>query len=249
MKPEEIKLNDWARIIFGSVPAEFYIELVIRAALVYFILMVSMRFLGKRMSTQLSRLELTAMVSLAAAIGVPMLSQTNGILPAFIIAAIIVGFTRLISFISVRKQKFEKITQGDIDILIEDGVLHTNIMQKVRITRDRLFAQLRKENILHTGMVKRLYMEPNGAFTLIENQQPNPGLIVLPAWDKEFIKEKLQRTDVVICNNCAETKPEHLAHLNGEARCPKCHAHDWTKAVAQRVRVTSDERKTADSII
>jgi hypothetical protein len=62
MKPEEIKLSDWTRIILGPVPPEFYLELIIRVIFVYLLLMVSMRLLGKRMSTQMSMLELTAMV-------------------------------------------------------------------------------------------------------------------------------------------------------------------------------------------
>src|SRR4051812_46339043 len=113
MKPEEIKLGDWARILFGQVPPEFYVELAIRAFLVYLLLTVSMRLLGKRMSTQMSRLELVAMVSLASAIGVPMLAQDRGMLPAFIIAFVIIGITRLISAKSFKDQHFEQLTQGD----------------------------------------------------------------------------------------------------------------------------------------
>src|SRR3954453_1426943 len=104
MKPEEIKLSDWSRILFGQVPPEFYIELIIRGFLVYALLMVSMRLLGKRMSSQISRLELAALVALASAIGVPLLSMTNGVLPAFIISIIIVGMTRLISFVGTRNE-------------------------------------------------------------------------------------------------------------------------------------------------
>jgi uncharacterized membrane protein YcaP (DUF421 family) len=186
MKPEEIKLSDWTRIILGPVPPEFYLELIIRAIFVYLLLIVSMRLLGKRMSTQMSMLELTAMVSLAASIGVPMLSQDRGILPAFIIAAFVVGITRLISIISFRKQRFEQTTHGAIDILVEDGVMKYDLMKKVRISRERLFAQLRGENIVHLGMVKRLYMEANGAFTIIQNEELTPGLMVLPDWDKSL---------------------------------------------------------------
>src|SRR3712207_6549704 len=123
MKPEEIKLNDWARILFGEVPPEFYIELVIRAALVYLLLMLCMRLLGKRMSTQMSRLELAAMVSLASAIGVPMLDPGRGILPAYIFGFVIVVITRLIARKSVKDQHFEQVTQDDVDLLVEDSVM------------------------------------------------------------------------------------------------------------------------------
>ena len=232
MKPEEIKLTDWSRILFGPVPAEFYIELIIRGVLVYALLMVSMRLLGKRMATQISRLELAAMVSLASAIGVPMLSQTNGILPAFIIAFIIVAITRLISLISTKSEKFESSTHGDLDTLVRDGVMRLNIMKRVRITRERLFAQLRSENFDHLGKVKRVYMEANGSFTLIQNEERQPGLLVLPEWDEPFIHEKVTQTNIAICRNCGEKKPG--SHNDGVVKCTNCGASDWTKAVVEK---------------
>jgi uncharacterized membrane protein YcaP (DUF421 family) len=232
MKPEEIKLSDWARIFFGQVPPEFYVELVIRALFVYALLMLSMRFLGKRMATQMSRLELAAMVSLASAIGVPLLSPTNGLLPALVIAAIIIGVTRLISLLSIKSEKFERITQGDVDTLVEDGVMHIDIMQRVRITRERLFAQLRSENLFHLGMIKRAYLEADGTFTLIPNKEKQPGLLVLPDWDKSFIGERVNWTDITICKECGEKKPDN--RKQGEISCQNCGANDWTQAVEQK---------------
>lgn len=232
MKPEEIKLTDWSRIILGQVPPEFYIELIIRGCLVYALLMLSMRLLGKRMSSQISRLELAALVSLASAIGVPMLSPSNGLLPAFIIAFVIVGFTRLISFISLKSEKFESATQGDLDTLVTDGVMRLDIMKRVRITRERLFAQLRSENLNHLGKLKRVYMEANGTFTIVANEEKQPGLLVLPDWDEGFINEKVDWTGIAICKECGEKKPG--AGGNGEVKCNNCGASDWTKAVLEK---------------
>jgi uncharacterized membrane protein YcaP (DUF421 family) len=67
MKPEEINLDDWSRILIGEVPAEFFIEVLIRMTFFYLFLLVSMRLIGKRMNSQLTRNELAALVSLAAA--------------------------------------------------------------------------------------------------------------------------------------------------------------------------------------
>jgi uncharacterized membrane protein YcaP (DUF421 family) len=149
MKTEEIKLTDWVRILFGEVPPEFYLELVIRALIVYAILMISMRLMGSRMSGQISRLDLAAMVALASAIGVPMVSPSNGMLPAIIIAFIVVAISRLIAIWSFRNQHFEQLTQDNIDVLVEESVMQPDIMKQTRITRERLFAQLRSENISH----------------------------------------------------------------------------------------------------
>ncbi len=81
MKPEEIHLADWGRILVGDVPGLFFLELILRAAFFYVLLLVCMRLLGKRMSSQMSRNEMATLVALAASIGIPCLPLTGGCCP------------------------------------------------------------------------------------------------------------------------------------------------------------------------
>lgn len=230
MKPEEIKLSDWGRIFAGQVAPEFYLELLLRAAFVYLLLMVSMRLMGKRMSVQMSRLEIAAMVSLAAAIGVPMLSPERGLLPAVVIAAVVVLVTRALSVLSNRNQKFEKITQDHLDVLIKDGVLNTKLMEKVRISREQVLSQLRSEALLHLGQVQRLYMEANGSFSLLRSKHSQPGLPVLPEWDTDFVAEMLELTSQLMCNHCGTPAP-----ISGAAgACPNCGSEQWVNSVQEK---------------
>jgi uncharacterized membrane protein YcaP (DUF421 family) len=231
MKPDEIKLTDWARIIAGNVPPEFYIELVIRVAFIYLLLMVSMRLMGKRMATHISRLELATMTALASAIGVPMLSADRGLIPAVIIAAVAIIIHRIVAVISFKNEKFERISQGSIAPLIKDGTMVYDLMKKVRVTRERMFAQMRAGNISHLGEVKRVYMEPNGSFAIIKNEKPAPGLLVIPKSDPEFISRKVKKTDQLICNNCGTPAPSEVRDENSNAKCTNCHESDWTAAV------------------
>ena len=97
MKSFEIHLNDIQRILFGEVPPSFFLEIVLRTFVVYLILMVSMRMMGKRMSSELQRNELAALVTLAAAIGVPMHEPIRGLLPAVIIAIVVIVIQQLVA--------------------------------------------------------------------------------------------------------------------------------------------------------
>jgi uncharacterized membrane protein YcaP (DUF421 family) len=234
MKPEEIKLSDWMRILMGDVPPLFYLELVIRAFFIYFLLMLCMRLMGKRMSSQLSRLELAAMVSLASAIGVPMMAPDRGLVPAILIAFIVVGFTRLISGLSVNNENFERKTQGDLDMLVQDGVLRFDVMQRVRITRERLFAHLRSEKVIHLGAVRRVYMEAGGNFTVVSNEQEQPGLSILPDWDTDFQLKRQDATTITICRNCGIQKENNVTFRKRNERCSNCNGEGWTQAVVTR---------------
>jgi uncharacterized membrane protein YcaP (DUF421 family) len=226
MKPEDIKINDWGRIFIGDVPPEFFIEILIRVAFVYLLLMLSMRLLGKRMASQLTRTELAAIVSLAAAVGVPILSPDRGLLPAIVIAIVVVGINKLIATLSAVNRKVEVATQGTLNVLVKDSVLDQKAMMKTRISKERIMAQLRAEKIMHLGEVQRLYMEANGAFTVIKTDKPKPGLPVLPESDVAFLKE-LKPNGILVCHVCGKEN----ASKRKDALCPNCHHQNWVVAV------------------
>jgi len=228
MKKEEIHITDWWRILIGEVPAGFYLEMVLRAAIVYLLLMLAMRFMGKRMSGLLSRNELVAMVSLAAAVGTPLTSADRGIIPAVIIAAVVVYIERWISGKAFRNEKFERYAIGKLDILVSDAVIDLETLKKVRISRERLMAQLRGSGIKQLGSVKRFYLEASGSFTLIENEEPNEGLLILPGWDKEFCERLTPSQTQIACGTCGLLQPKAT---NRELKCPHCGQIAWTVAV------------------
>jgi uncharacterized membrane protein YcaP (DUF421 family) len=227
MKPEEIKLDDWQRILVGGVPATFFIELIIRAAVVYLIIIVAMRLMGKRMSAQLTSNELAALVSLAAGVGIPIQSPDRGLIPGIIIAAVLVTAQRFIASRSFANEKFDRIAQGNIAVLVENGVMNLEIMGKNRITRDRVCGEVRAEGLTHLGQVKRLYMESSGAFTLIKNQESKPGLLVVPDWDTDFLNELKKSDTDRVCAMCGHIQPNAR---DGDS-CPVCGHQKWVPAI------------------
>lgn len=204
MKKEDIHFGDWQRMFLGDVPGGFYWEVVLRIAVIYIILMVSMRLMGKRMASQLSRNEMVAMVSLAAAIGVPLQAPDRGILAAVVIAAVVILIQQSMARFATRNQRLESITQGDVSVLITDGKLDLQKMQVTGITKEKAFSRLRSDGIRHLGEVKRLYFEADGSFTLIRNTDSRPGLGILPESDMEFIRQVCLTSNVRVCKRCGE---------------------------------------------
>ena len=225
MKSEDIHFNDWHRIFFGEVPFGFYIEVIIRTAAIYLILMVAMRMMGKKMASQLGRNEMVSMISLAAAIGVPLQSPDRGLLPAVIIAVIVVFTQQFIAKKATQSEKFEALTQDNVGVLVENGVLNLSVMKKTRVTRERVFGQLRYKGICHLGEVKRMYLEANGTFTVVQNTEPVAGLSILPDWDGEFKERVCKESDKLVCNHCGNSK------TGVASACERCGDKDWVFAV------------------
>ena len=224
MKSDEIKLGDWMRVLFGETPPQFFIELVIRSFSIFLLLLVSMRLLGRRMAGQLNRIEMIALFSLAAAIGVPLQAPDRGLLPAVVIAVIVVAIGRLVAARAFRSQKFESVVEDDYTTLILDGIILMPKLKKTRLTVDRLFAQLRGEGIKHLGEVKRLYFEANGSFSIIKEENPKPGLVIIPEFDRELLLAQKQ-VHKMVCKKCGHKQAED------EKKCPNCGNGYWIAAV------------------
>ena len=185
MKPEEINITDWLRILLGEVPPSFLIEVAFRIIFLYFLLLISMRLMGNRMGGQLTRNEMVALVSLAASVGVSLLDPSRGLLPPVIIAVIVVIFQRLIAAKSVDNKKFESVVLDDINTLVKDGCLKLDSMESARITREALLAKLRSEGIDNIGKMQRVYLETSGNFTYKKFKEERVGLSTLPDADTD----------------------------------------------------------------
>jgi uncharacterized membrane protein YcaP (DUF421 family) len=226
MKKEEISLSDWQRILFGEVTPDFFAEIVIRTVVIFLLLIISMRLFGKRMSAQIDRIEMIALFTLAAAIGVPMQSPDKGLLPAVVIAIVVILLGRLVSTWAFRNERFEAKIEDRLTILANDGVLDMRKLEGTTMTKERVFAQLRSEGFRHLGEVKRLYLEANGSFSIVKESVPSYGLSVLPAADSEFFNEQKQHTEQVCCS-CGKKKNENGA----SERCSNCKDNQWMNAI------------------
>ncbi|UOQ77946.1 DUF421 domain-containing protein [Hymenobacter sp. 5516J-16] len=229
MKPEDFHLFDPLRFFLGDVPWSFLLETLLRGAFLYGLLLLAMRLMGKRMGAQLSRNEMAALVSLAAAIGVPIQAPDRGLVPPLCITLLIVLGQRYIAAQTLRSKKFEEVSQDDIAIMVEDGCLNLDKMREVVLPQERLFAQLRSSSIDQLGEVKRLYMEANGDFTLLRQEPPQPGLTLIPDWDEEYIQQQKKAPGTFACLRCGHLERNQSAEPNHA--CPRCQQNRWTTAV------------------
>jgi uncharacterized membrane protein YcaP (DUF421 family) len=218
---------NWYRILIGEVPLGFLLEAIIRVGFIYVLLVLAMRVLGKKMASQFTLNEMAALVSLAAAVGVPILSPDRGLLPALMISIVIIAMSRILIYFASKTQRFESLVSGNIKTLINDGVLDVHVMENTGITRERIFAELRSKNIINLAEVKKLFFEASGHFTLIKDGDAKPGLSVLPEADEAYNNE-LPHSDHLVCTFCGQRNPGK----NNRAACSSCGHTNWTQGIS-----------------
>ena len=226
--PASPQITDYTRILLGEMPGSFIAEAALRLVLLYLLMLTALRLMGKRMAGQLSRTELAALVSMAAAIGLPILSPDRGLLASVIIAAVVILGQRLVTHWSARHAGVERVLEGNVCTVVADGVMQLDKLEHSVLSREQLFAQLRSESLEHLGQVRRLYMEANGKFSLVEEEKPQPGLSLIPTWDDSFRQLQPVAAGKFGCRSCGQLleAPEKPA-----TNCPRCGAREWEAAV------------------
>lgn len=183
MKKEEIIPGDLRRILFGEAPVAFLAEVAIRSTVLYLALLLIVKWLGKRMSGQLTIMEMSIMLMLGAIVSAPMQVPEIGILQGILILVTVLGLYWCASRWAFVNKRFERTLHGTMTILVKDGTMQTDNMHRARVSRQQLFAQLRKQRIFNLGEVERCYLEACGIFSIYKYGEPWPGESLFPEKD------------------------------------------------------------------
>jgi len=218
---DQIRAFDWRRLLMGKTPWSFLGEVAFRGLVIYVVLLLTIRMMGKRVAGQLSLSELAIMVTLGAAIGVPMEVPDNGLLPALVLLAVAVLYQRGIGWLSFRKRKIELLTQGDLETLVNEGVLDLNAMKRVGLSQERVFAALRQVGLCHLGEVQRLYLETSGSFSVFRAPKAVPGLKAVPPGHPRLKVDP----KIFACGSCGTVASQK------NDRCRTCGKCAWEDAV------------------
>jgi uncharacterized membrane protein YcaP (DUF421 family) len=227
MEKDDIKLDDWERILIGNNPWGFTVEVFIRTLVIYFFLVLVMRLLGKRMNAQLNITDLAVMLTLGAIASVPMQDFNAGILPGVILLIAILLLHQGLNLLSFEKRNVEKLTKGKMELLIKNGLVDNEQLKKMRISKDQLFSLLRSKGVRHLGQVKRMYSEADGQFSVFQFEEPRMGFSVYPREDKGVPPSTKEMEERMACGYCGLVIEKAG---KGEA-CSNCGNKDWVPAI------------------
>lgn len=227
MEKEDIHLNDVKRILIGESPAEFLIEVFVRTLIVYFFCLILIRLLGKRMSGQISITEMAIMLLLGAIISVPVQFAERGILQGLLLLTGTLLLYNGVNWWGFKHEKAEARLQGKATMLVKDSTLQLDAMKQARVSEHQLFAVLRSKNYENLGKVKRVYLEACGMFSIYDQEEEKPGLVLFPHMDPKAIAAKMDRVENEwACINCGSTSKSTPM----PKKCGKCQQHEFVQA-------------------
>ena len=139
-----------------------------RSIVLYIIVLIVMRLMGKREIGQLQPFELAISIMIADLASIPMTDTGvpifNGIIP--ILGLLIMHL--IISLINLKSSRAREIICGRPSILIYRGKINEKNLRKERFTINELEERLRGNNVINLGDVEYAILETSGQVTVIQ---------------------------------------------------------------------------------
>jgi len=226
---------NWKELLLGGEDWGFLFETVFRSLIMFLIIVLSLRVLGKRGVKQLSVFELVVIIGLGSAAGDPMFYKDVGLLPALIVFIMVISLYKFIMLLISRSKKFEQLIEGHSVCLISEGRFSIENFKKETLAQDEFFAELRMQGVMHLGQIQLGIIEITGEISLFfyEEAEVKYGLPILPDLFKDKTEKLLTRAHYS-CSFCGYTKELQPAtqHL-----CPVCKRKQWITSINKK-RVT-----------
>ena len=140
---------------------------ILRTAFFYLLVIVALRFLGKRQIGELEPCELVLAMLISDLASAPMQDQSlplwSGIVPIFTILSL----SLLFSWCAMKNIYIRRLLCGNPTMIIKDGTLQQDAMRRCRLTLDELFEELRSQGVTDLTTVKYAVLETNGQLSVL----------------------------------------------------------------------------------
>jgi uncharacterized membrane protein YcaP (DUF421 family) len=148
-----------------------------RTVLIYFVVFLMLRIMGKREIGKLSLFDLVISIMIAE-IAVFVLEDVkkplmDGLFPMLILVLIQI----FIAYITMKSRRIRLLFDGKPSVLIEKGMLNRDEMRKQRYNLDDLMLQLRQSKVMNVADVEFAVLEPTGKLSVIEKESKGTSLL------------------------------------------------------------------------
>lgn len=149
-------------------------DIVYRAAVIYFFLWFITRVIGKRELGSMSAFELVLLVTMGDLIQQGTTQEDFSVTGAMLAVGTFTLLMVFFSWVSFRFKKTRPMLEGMPVVVIQGGKVRDEVMHYERLDEDELFEALREQGIDDVAKVKVGVLEPDGKFSFFTEQDHQP---------------------------------------------------------------------------
>jgi uncharacterized membrane protein YcaP (DUF421 family) len=143
------------------------VEIVVRVATIYVLLMLGLRVIGKREFGQLTPFELVTLLLIPEIVTKALVGEDYSLTAAFVGVTTLLVLVFVTSLLAYRFPAFGRFTEGRPALLARDGALVPATLHRERVSPDEVQLELHKYGLEELSQVKWALLEVDGSITLV----------------------------------------------------------------------------------
>ncbi|WP_026314451.1 DUF421 domain-containing protein [Heyndrickxia acidiproducens] len=174
----------------------------LRTILIYFIILVIFRLMGKREIGELNVLDLVVFIMIGEMAVVAIEDHHEPIINTVLPMAVLLGIQIMLALISLRSSRVRHLIDGSPSIIINKGKIDEKEMRKQRYNFDDLLMQLRSKDIDNIADVEYAILETSGQLSVV--QKANKKNKTANYTEPLIVDGKIQTANLKKCNKTEE---------------------------------------------
>ena len=149
-------------------------NILIKGLIIYSMLTVAIRFMGKRQIGELQPGELVITMVLSEVATMPLQDDKFPVLSGISLVFLFVTLELLSSFLAMKFRPYRTLIQGHSVLIIKDGHLLKENLSMIRYSTDDLIEALRLKDVFDISQVQYAYIETNGSVSVRLKKSDEP---------------------------------------------------------------------------
>ena len=141
-------------------------ELIFRAVLVYAVIFLLLRIVGKKHVGELAPFDLVVLLILSECVQGALTADDTSITAGVIAASTLFGTNQLVGYLSARNKGVERFLEGRPRILVRNGHVCKDVLAREQITHSELVEALRREGRTSLTSVRYAVLENDGQISI-----------------------------------------------------------------------------------
>ena len=142
-------------------------EKMLRPVVVYVFLIIGLRLAGKRELAQLNPFDLVVLLTLSNTVQNAIIGEDNSVTGGIIGATTLLAVNYIVVRFLYTHESLDRLIEGDPDVLIENGVVQMDRLQKELITPGELVASAHKQGFSSLDEIDRAILDPGGTVSFV----------------------------------------------------------------------------------
>lgn len=148
-----------------------YVEIFIESIAVYFYLILSLRFLGKKEMSQLTIFDLIVFLLISELMTISIGNEEVEFLQGALSVLVIILLDKLCSYLTLKFKPMKRILEGHPTYIVYQGKLNQEKMRALNYSVDDLCHHLREQGIGSLSEVEFAVLETDGNLSVIETKK------------------------------------------------------------------------------